>query len=163
MYGCCAAVNGCFCFPLSYFCRGILLASIPLLLVMSAEPSFQIHRSAARRVAEKHKAGQGVESLRFGAELKLHNGALIAERESSLVSCCLTANPASYKDGREYLRCEKVLSEAAKALIRRKAQAGAYEKREGSLEPPFMAPSDDAEEYSIVRGSPLSNCNADSL
>lgn len=50
----------------------------------------------------------------------------------------------------EYLKCTKVLSDVAKGVIREAIQRGEYEDREGCCEPPYMAPSADPEDYSVV-------------
>ena len=48
------------------------------------------------------------------------------------------------------ITCRKLLSERAKQLIRDANLSGKYAKRKGKLEPPYMAPSDDPDDYSNV-------------
>jgi hypothetical protein len=48
------------------------------------------------------------------------------------------------------VECKKILSEAAKQLIRERHMAGDYKKRAEKLEPPFMPPSENPEDYSKV-------------
>ena len=52
---------------------------------------------------------------------------------------------------RENISCRKILSDGAKALIKRQFRSGAYKDRANELEPPFMAPSTDPDDYSKVR------------
>jgi hypothetical protein len=52
--------------------------------------------------------------------------------------------------GKDHLDCTKVLTEKARELISSAIEAGKYRDREGILEPPFMAPSANPEEYSPV-------------
>jgi hypothetical protein len=48
------------------------------------------------------------------------------------------------------MKCKKTLSEAAKQRIRTAHASGKYKHREGRLEPPYMAPSADPDDYSKV-------------
>ena len=59
---------------------------------------------------------------------------------------------------REEITCEKVLSAKARSQIRKKRLSGAYADRGDETEPPYMAPSEDPDEYSRVR---LEHCHID--
>jgi hypothetical protein len=54
------------------------------------------------------------------------------------------------------LRCEKVLTGAAKHLITKDFESGMHKGKEGRREPPFMAPSLNPDDYSIVSAIVLS-------
>ncbi|KAF9789147.1 hypothetical protein BJ322DRAFT_1102529 [Thelephora terrestris] len=91
----------------------------------------RVYRSGARKVAKKNKAGQGFEGISLGAERRLLNKAVAIEF------------------GIGHLQCSKVLSHAAKALIRQDIQNGKYSGMEDRREPPSMAPSDNPDDYSV--------------
>ena len=44
----------------------------------------------------------------------------------------------------------RLLTDNAKAIIRRAIAAGSYEDRNNRVEPPFMAPSDNPDDYPLV-------------
>jgi hypothetical protein len=50
-----------------------------------------------------------------------------------------------------HVTCTKILSTKAKSIISEEHIAGRYDDRKDSHEPPFMAPSEDPDDYSIVR------------
>jgi len=60
--------------------------------------------------------------------------------------------PIDCKDGKKHFKCDKILSANAIAIISQNMQRGRYEHREGVREPPFMAPSMDPDDYSLVCG-----------
>lgn len=60
--------------------------------------------------------------------------------------------PIYCKDGREHFKCERILSASAIAIISQNMQHGRYRRREDAREPPFMAPSMDPDDYSLVCG-----------
>ena len=48
------------------------------------------------------------------------------------------------------MKCTKVFTEKAKAIVSDAIEAGKYKSREGVFEPPFMAPSPNPDDYSPV-------------
>ena len=60
--------------------------------------------------------------------------------------------PIDCIDGKKHFTCEKILSAKVIAIISRNMQCGRYEHREDVREQPFMAPSMDPDDYSLVRG-----------
>lgn len=117
---------------------------------MSTPATVKVYRTGAKKLAKKNKAGNSVEAISFPAERKRLNRAIALEREHHSVSNCVVLTTMPPEDGAGYLKCDKVLSVAAKAVITQMVQKGAYEDREDRREPPFMAPSVDPEEYSSV-------------
>ena len=61
-----------------------------------------------------------------------------------------------FKVGKECLECTKVLSLATKVVIREETQKEKYVMHQDNLEPPFMAPSDNPDDYLMVRLFPHS-------
>lgn len=55
-----------------------------------------------------------------------------------------------FQVGKDHLRCTKVLTDAAKFIISKELESGIYEEKIHRKEPPFMAPSQDPDDYSIV-------------
>lgn len=117
---------------------------------MSAPPTVKVYRTGARKVAKKNKAGNSVEAISFPAECRRLKRANDLERERHSVLSCVVLTKTPSEDGEGYLQCDKVLSVAAKAVITKAVQEGAYKDREDRREPPFMAPSVDPEDYSPV-------------
>jgi hypothetical protein len=52
--------------------------------------------------------------------------------------------------GPEHVKCEKVLTDAAKSIISRDLESGVHKEKKDRREPPFMAPSPNPDDYSIV-------------
>lgn len=59
--------------------------------------------------------------------------------------------PTGCTDGGAHFACVKVLSAKAITVILRAIEGGRYNDREDEREPPFMAPSADPNDYSLVR------------
>lgn len=117
---------------------------------MSAPADVVVYRTGARKVGQKNKAGQGLEALSFAAEHQLMNRAMARECECPALFSWVRFNIILFKVGKECLECTKVLSPAAKAVIREETQKEKYATCRDNLEPPFMAPSDNLDDYSIV-------------
>lgn len=56
--------------------------------------------------------------------------------------------------GTAHLKCKKILTDAAKFVIQEAFKSGAHVGKEEKREPPFMAPSTDPSDYSIVSAMP---------
>ena len=59
--------------------------------------------------------------------------------------------PTGRTDGGAHFACTKVLSAKAITVILRAIERGRYDDHEDEREPPFMAPSADPDDYSLVR------------
>lgn len=100
--------------------------------------------------AKKSKTGQSVQTLGFNVENKLLKKALVAEREFS-VGFAHRSPLRNQTDGRDFYKHKRVLTRKAKDVIKKTLESGQHHKREGELRPPFMAPSTDPQQYSMVR------------
>jgi len=58
----------------------------------------------------------------------------------------LTTHPVTYNGGESI----RLLTDAARSIIKPAIERGEYSDRAGGLEPPFMAPSVDPNDYSLV-------------
>lgn len=68
----------------------------------------------------------------------------------------LTACPGTDRGGESV----RLLTDAAKSIIRQAIEAGCYSDRAGALEPPFMAPSEDPDDYPMVSPGRCFICRA---
>ena len=107
-----------------------------------------VFRSLAPQQAQTHQSGQAFHSLGFAAESKVVNKYWAAKCESSCVFFTSPANKVQVL--KSEISCRKILTETAMQLIRNGHLAGRYKDRVKKLEPPYMSPSVDPEEYSKV-------------
>ena len=108
-------------------------------------------RRRFKRSRVKSKAGQGVQTIGFHDEQRTLYRQLKEECESF---CSLTQSVAILtegKDGNNHFRCKRILSAGAIAIISGDLDDGKYKDRDDEREPPFMAPSSDPDDYSLVR------------
>lgn len=116
---------------------------------MSVRPDVFVFKSGARRAGAKNKAGQGVQSLGFAEERGIVNREIANKCESPVLTVADGSNDVC-KVGVSFLECEKILSPKAKSVIAEALKSGMHDHRKGRLEPPFMTPSKNPADYSVV-------------
>ena len=104
--------------------------------------------------ARSHLSSQGFVPLKSGENI--FGAGWTAKCESAQLDYtepCLLG-PAGIRPDSEV--CCKLLTEAVKSIIRENINAGRYIDRDGQVEPPFMAPSDNPDRYPFVSCQSLS-------
>lgn len=108
-----------------------------------------VKKAAARRTQRPGRGGQGFVPMDFHAEQRFENEGWEEIGESICLDRTITALTAV--DTPAGGGCHMLLTDTAKAIIRRDIEAGLYRDRAQSLEPPFMPPSTNPRDYSLVR------------
>jgi hypothetical protein len=114
------------------------------------EISTSIFRSYADQMAPTQRLGQAFHSVGFEAECKVVNRHWAIKRgfQPHDFFVNLTHEP---QVSRNNIACRKILTETAMQRIQNDHSTGRYVKRVGKLEPAYMPPSADPDDYSKVR------------
>jgi hypothetical protein len=107
-------------------------------------------RKRFRRTVAKSRAGQGVQTISFHDERRTLYRRLRDECESFNPLPQSVTILTGDEDGEEHFLSTKILSDCAIAIIKEAHNVGKYEDRVDEREPPFMAPSPDPDDYSLV-------------
>jgi len=112
--------------------------------------AFEIESSAVQAVMP-HAGNQAFQSLGFDMERSIANARWATKRPSNPYTVPgASTNILLILVSRKNAVCQKKLSVRAIELIRAAASTPAYAKRADRQEPPYMAPSENPDDYSMV-------------